>query len=68
MYLCHCRAVTDGRVRAAVADGVRDHAELRSRCGIGTRCGGCLPALQALLAECGLAPAEDQQLVGDHAA
>ncbi|HWC10476.1 MAG TPA: (2Fe-2S)-binding protein [Acidimicrobiales bacterium] len=55
MYVCHCRAVTDGRVRCAIEEGAREPAEVGRRCGAGTRCGGCLPALQALLAEYGFA-------------
>jgi bacterioferritin-associated ferredoxin len=53
VYVCHCRAVTDGRVRCAIEEGAREPSELGRRCGAGTRCGGCLPALQALLAEYG---------------
>ncbi len=55
MYVCHCRGVTDGRVRCAIEEGAREPAEVGRRCGAGTRCGGCLPALQALLAEYGFA-------------
>ncbi|MGI9022437.1 MAG: (2Fe-2S)-binding protein [Acidimicrobiales bacterium] len=55
VYICHCRAVTDGRVRAAVDGGARSPAEVARCCGAGTGCGGCLPALRALLAEMGLA-------------
>ena len=53
MYICHCRGVTDGRVRGAIEDGACEPAEVGRRCGAGTRCGGCLPALEALLAEYG---------------
>jgi bacterioferritin-associated ferredoxin len=55
VYICHCRGVTDGRVRCAIEEGAREAAEVARRCGAGTRCGGCLPALQALLAEYGIA-------------
>ena len=55
MYICHCRGVTDGGVRCAIEEGAREPAEVARRCGAGTRCGGCLPALQALLAEYGFA-------------
>ena len=51
MVHCHCLAVNDAaiqRVRdeepgATVRDAIR-------RCGAGTRCGGCRPALKQLLA------------------
>jgi len=68
VYICHCRAVTDQRLRAALEDGARDPVDLGRRCGAGTGCGGCLPALQALLAECGLEPEGGRRLVDDRAA
>ena len=61
MYICHCRAVTDRRLRAALEEGARDPDDLGRRCGAGTGCGGCLPALQALLAECGLTSGGEEQ-------
>ena len=56
MIVCHCRAVNDGRVRAEIEAGASCEADLGLRCGAGTGCGGCLPALERLLAEYGLAP------------
>ena len=56
MIVCHCRAVNDGRVRAEIESGARCEDDLARRCGAGSRCGGCLPALERLLAEYGLAP------------
>lgn len=53
MYVCHCRGVTDGSVRCAIEEGAREPGEVGRRCGAGTRCGGCLPTLRALLAEYG---------------
>ena len=55
MYICHCRAVTDRSIKAAVLEGARDAVAIGERCGAGTHCGGCLPALRALLADFGLA-------------
>ena len=40
MYVCHCRAVTDRRICEAIEAGA---------------CGGCLPAVRALLAHYGQA-------------
>jgi bacterioferritin-associated ferredoxin len=51
MLICHCRAVNDATIRAAAAAGACGPDELGARCGAGTDCGGCLPALQALLDE-----------------
>ena len=49
MYICHCRAVTDRTVDAAISSGARTVAEITSRCRAGGRCGGCHATLQALL-------------------
>ena len=57
MYICHCRAVTDRAIRGAIEAGAADRTEVARHCGAGSRCGGCWPALEALLAEYGLAPA-----------
>ncbi len=54
MLICHCRRVTDRGVCAAIDAGARDAAAVASKCGAGEGCGGCLPALQALLASYGL--------------
>ncbi|MEO7442934.1 MAG: (2Fe-2S)-binding protein [Acidimicrobiales bacterium] len=51
MYICHCRAVTDRTIRAAIGSGAATVSEVARRCGAGARCGGCWPALQELLAE-----------------
>ena len=53
MYVCHCRAVTDRCIKAAVSEGASDPVAVGERCGAGTACGGCLPALRALLADLG---------------
>lgn len=71
MYICHCRAVTDRSIKAAVLAGACDAVEIGERCGAGTGCGGCLPALRALLAELGqLAGADDRRpcVTAGHAA
>ena len=51
MFVCHCRAVTDGEIRAAITAGARDLDEVGRRCGAGITCGGCCPLIQELLAE-----------------
>jgi bacterioferritin-associated ferredoxin len=50
MYVCSCRGVTDRTVAACVADGARTLEDIELRCGAGSRCGGCGPALADLLA------------------
>lgn len=51
MLICHCESVNERSIRAAIAAGAREPAELAVGCGAGSRCGGCLPALRALLDE-----------------
>jgi bacterioferritin-associated ferredoxin len=51
MLLCSCEAVSERTIRAAIASGARTPQEIARRCGAGSRCGGCWPALQALLDE-----------------
>ncbi|MGI8983987.1 MAG: (2Fe-2S)-binding protein [Acidimicrobiales bacterium] len=54
MYICHCRAVTDRRICEAIESGACDPDTVRRRCGAGGACGGCLPAVRALLAHYGV--------------
>ena len=51
MFVCHCRAVTDGEIREAITAGACDLDEVGLRCGAGITCGGCCPLIQELLAE-----------------
>jgi bacterioferritin-associated ferredoxin len=52
--VCHCEAVNDTAIRAEIADGALDPEALASRCGAGSRCGGCRPVVEQLLAQFGL--------------
>ncbi len=56
MVICHCRAVSDGLVRAAVADGAGDIDSIVRRCGAGSVCGGCRPSIAQLLADLNATP------------
>ncbi len=51
--VCHCEAVNDTAIRAEIADGALDPESLASRCGAGSRCGGCLTVVENLLAQFG---------------
>jgi bacterioferritin-associated ferredoxin len=51
MFVCHCRAVTDGEIREAITAGAADLEEVGRRCGAGITCGGCCPLIQELLAQ-----------------
>jgi bacterioferritin-associated ferredoxin len=49
MYVCHCKAVTDRTVDAAIASGARSVAEVTERCRAGGGCGGCHGLLERLI-------------------
>jgi bacterioferritin-associated ferredoxin len=53
MYVCHCRAVTDCRIREVIAAGAANLGEVARQSGAGVTCGGCLPMVERLLAEQG---------------
>jgi bacterioferritin-associated ferredoxin len=50
MVICHCTAVNDKAIRAEIEAGALDAESLAERCGAGSRCGSCLPVLEAILA------------------
>jgi bacterioferritin-associated ferredoxin len=51
MWVCHCRAVTDSKVRDAIAQGAADENEIGRVCGAGTGCGSCHSELRRLCEE-----------------
>ncbi|MDP1820212.1 MAG: (2Fe-2S)-binding protein [Acidimicrobiales bacterium] len=55
MLVCHCEDVNDRRIVAEVGSGARCPDLIAERCGAGSRCGGCRPTIEALLASLGLA-------------
>ena len=58
MIVCSCHAVTDREIRRLAREGVRSPRQLAQACGAGSACGGCRPAVRAILAEAAPAPAE----------
>jgi bacterioferritin-associated ferredoxin len=50
VVICHCHAVNDRTIRDAVAAGAIDADALAERCGAGTRCGSCVPVVEAIVA------------------
>ena len=49
-YVCFCRAVTKCALQVAIEGGAGDLVALaQSRCGAGSACGRCRPALRTLL-------------------
>lgn len=49
MVICHCKAVSDRTVGAAIAGGARSVDDVSARCRAGGGCGGCHRAIQALI-------------------
>jgi bacterioferritin-associated ferredoxin len=49
VYVCLCQAVSDRKVRKAIARGASTVEEVGRACGAGTGCGGCHPEIEALL-------------------
>jgi bacterioferritin-associated ferredoxin len=49
MVVCHCKAVSDRTVDAAIASGASTVSEITDRCTAGGGCGGCHRMLEALL-------------------
>ena len=41
MYVCLCKAITDGQIRAAVANGAHTFQKVAKQTGCGTQCGQC---------------------------
>jgi bacterioferritin-associated ferredoxin len=50
MVVCHCNAVNDRAIRAEIESGALDADAVAARCGAGTRCGSCVPVIEAILA------------------
>jgi bacterioferritin-associated ferredoxin len=48
--VCHCERVSDRTIRAKIRHGADDVKAVARRCGAGGGCGGCIPAIEALLA------------------
>ncbi len=50
MLVCHCHRVCDRAIRDCIDSGARSVEDVGRACGAGTGCGGCQPAIGALLA------------------
>jgi bacterioferritin-associated ferredoxin len=50
VIVCHCNAISDRAIRAAVRDGARSCGEVARACNAGHQCGGCRPAIRELIA------------------
>ncbi len=51
MYVCICRAVTEDRVRAAIAGGADSVSAVTSACCAGDDCGACHGVIEDMIEE-----------------
>ena len=49
MYVCICRQITCGQVRAAAQDGVSSVRELKQQLGVASECGKCAGCARGIL-------------------
>jgi nitrite reductase (NADH) large subunit len=49
MIVCHCKGVTDRAIRRAVRGGARTRGEVVQTCEASRSCGGCGPAVDAII-------------------
>jgi bacterioferritin-associated ferredoxin len=50
MLVCHCRRVSDRQIRAAIHSGAHTAEQVSELCGAGAGCGGCVEAIDEIIA------------------
>jgi bacterioferritin-associated ferredoxin len=53
MIVCVCKAVSDRRIRASIAEGVDTFDDLQFELGVATCCGKCEESVRDVMAQCG---------------
>ena len=51
VIICHCKAVNDRAIRQAVRSGANTRRQVSMACAAGRACGGCVPAIDAILTD-----------------
>jgi assimilatory nitrate reductase catalytic subunit len=51
VIVCHCHALRADDIRSEVRLGAESVEGVGARCGASTRCGGCRPAIEALIVD-----------------
>jgi bacterioferritin-associated ferredoxin len=49
MYVCICKAVTDGQIKRAICDGKQSRRDLHKCLGVGGDCGKCVHQVKEIL-------------------
>jgi bacterioferritin-associated ferredoxin len=50
MIVCHCRALSDRKIREVIRRGAHSPREVAIACHAGRTCGGCIPTVRELIA------------------
>ena len=59
MIVCHCRGLSDRKIREVIRRGAHSPREVAIACHAGRYCGGCIPIVRELIAsETSANPAE----------
>ena len=66
MLVCHCHRISDRTVTLCVRGGASSADDVGRSCGAGTACGGCKPAIEAIVR--GLRGLGESDADGDQAA
>ncbi|HEX2939708.1 MAG TPA: (2Fe-2S)-binding protein [Rhodopila sp.] len=61
MYICLCNALTDKRLKQAVADGHNRVGDVYAACGCRAQCGQCVQTVLRLVREAASGPQEELQ-------
>jgi assimilatory nitrate reductase catalytic subunit len=51
LLVCHCHRIGDRTIRECIRNGARSIDEVSRSCGAGMACGGCRPAIGALVGD-----------------
>ena len=49
MIVCHCEAVNDRTISDTILSGAATPDAVAERCGAGSKCGGCVDRVEAML-------------------
>ena len=49
MIVCHCRGISDRKIREVIQRGAHSPREVAIACHAGRSCGGCIPAVRELI-------------------